>query len=230
MKAIIRAENLSKNFTRGSAKFYAVKNVNFTLNEGEFIHIIGRSGSGKSTFLNLLAGLLKPSEGKIFFEDKDINDFSDEEMSRYRNEIIGFVPQSLGTIPNLSVLENVCLPYYLFKRNESIYERASMLLDMMGIFYLKDDFPKNLSGGELKRVLLARSLINSPKVLILDEPTSDLDKKTTIEIMDLLKKINSKGTALIIVTHELDILKYGDILYQMDDGKLIKKGDRDEII
>ena len=223
MESIIKTENLSKSFKRGSNTLFAVKNVNFTLEEGDFVNIIGRSGSGKSTFLNLLSGLLKPTEGKIFAKGKDMSDFSDGEISKYRNEIIGFVPQSLGTLPNLNVLENVSLPYYLFKRDDSAYEKAAMLLDEMGILHLKDDFPKNLSGGELKRVLIARSMINSPELLILDEPTSDLDKNTTMEIMDLLKKINSKGTALIIVTHELDILKYGNTLCQMEDGSLIKK-------
>ena len=223
MEPIIKAENLSKSFKRGSNTLFAVKNVNFTLEEGDFVNIIGRSGSGKSTFLNLLSGLLKPTEGKIFAKGKDMSDFSDREISKYRNEVIGFVPQSLGTLPNLNVLENVSLPYYLFKRDDSAYEKAAMLLDEMGILHLKDDFPKNLSGGELKRVLIARSMINSPELLILDEPTSDLDKNTTMEIMDLLKKINSKGTALIIVTHELDILKYGNTLCQMEDGSLIKK-------
>lgn len=223
MESIIKTENLSKSFKRGSNTIFAVKNVNFTLEEGDFVNIIGRSGSGKSTFLNLLSGLLKPTEGKIFAKGKDLSDFSDREISKYRNEVIGFVPQSLGTLPNLNVLENVSLPYYLFKRDDSAYEKAAMLLDEMGILHLKDDFPKNLSGGELKRVLIARSMINSPELLILDEPTSDLDKNTTMEIMDLLKKINSKGTALIIVTHELDILKYGNTLCQMEDGSLIKK-------
>ena len=230
MESIIETENLSKSFKRGSNTLFAVKNVNFTLKEGDFVNIIGRSGSGKSTFLNLLSGLLKPTEGKIFAKGKDMSDFSDIEISKYRNEVIGFVPQSLGTLPNLNVLENVSLPYYLFKRDDSAYEKAAMLLDEMGILHLKDDFPRNLSGGELKRVLIARSMINSPELLILDEPTSDLDKNTTMEIMDLLKKINSKGTALIIVTHELDILKYGNTLYQMEDGSLIKKEDRDEFI
>ena len=223
MESIIKTENLSKSFKRGSNTLFAVKNVNFTLEEGDFVNIIGRSGSGKSTFLNLLSGLLKPTEGKIFAKGKDLSDFSDREISKYRNEVIGFVPQSLGTLPNLNVLENVSLPYYLFKRDDSAYEKAAMLLDEMGILHLKDDFPKNLSGGELKRMLIARSMINSPELLILDEPTSDLDKNTTMEIMDLLKKINSKGTALIIVTHELDILKYGNTLCQMEDGSLIKK-------
>ena len=223
MELIIKTENLSKSFKRGSNTLFAVKNVNFTLKEGDFVNIIGRSGSGKSTFLNLLSGLLKPTEGKIFAKGKDMSDFSDREISKYRNEVIGFVPQSLGTLPNLNVLENVSLPYYLFKRDDSAYEKAAMLLDEMGILHLKDDFPRNLSGGELKRVLIARSMINSPELLILDEPTSDLDKNTTMEIMDLLKKINSKGTALIIVTHELDILKYGNTLCQMENGSLIKK-------
>ena len=223
MESIIKTENLSKSFKRGPNTLFAVKNVNFTLEEGDFVNIIGRSGSGKSTFLNLLSGLLKPTEGKIFAKGKDMSDFSDREISKYRNEVIGFVPQSLGTLPNLNVLENVSLPYYLFKRDDSAYEKAAMLLDEMGILHLKDDFPKNLSGGELKRVLIARSMINSPELLILDEPTSDLDKNTTMEIMDLLKKINSKGTALIVVTHELDILKYGNTLCQMEDGSLIKK-------
>lgn len=134
MESIIKTENLSKSFKRGSNTFFAVKNVNFTLNEAEFVNIIGRSGSGKSTFLNLLSGLLKPTEGKIFAKGKNIGDFFDREISKYRNETIGFVPQSLGTLPNLNVLENVSLPYYLFKRDESAYEKAAMLLDMMGIF------------------------------------------------------------------------------------------------
>lgn len=219
---LIETKNLSKKFNRAGRSFYAVKDISLKINDKDFIHIIGRSGSGKSTFLNLLAGILRPSEGDILFEGKSVKNLSDEELSVYRNEFLGFVPQTLGTIPNLTVLENVALPYYLQKREGSSYERASMLLDMMGIIHLKDDFPRNLSGGELKRVLIARSLINEPKILLLDEPTSDLDKNTTFEIMELLKKINEQ-TALVIVTHELDILKYGDVLLEMDDGTLTKK-------
>ena len=220
---MIEVKNLVKAFQVDGKEFKALDDVSFKVNDGEIFGVIGLSGAGKSTFLNLLSGLLKPTEGKIFAKGKDMSDFSDREISKYRNEVIGFVPQSLGTLPNLNVLENVSLPYYLFKRDDSAYEKAAMLLDEMGILHLKDDFPKNLSGGELKRVLIARSMINSPELLILDEPTSDLDKNTTMEIMDLLKKINSKGTALIIVTHELDILKYGNTLCQMEDGSLIKK-------
>lgn len=219
---LIETQNLSKSFKRAGRSFFAVKNINLEIHEKDFIHIVGRSGSGKSTLLNLLAGILKPTEGEVLYKKRSLKNLSDGELSLYRNENLGFVPQTLGTIPNLNVLENVALPYFLHNREGTSYERASMLLDMVGILHLKDDFPKNLSGGELKRVLIARSLINEPEILLLDEPTSDLDSKTTIEIMELLKEINKK-TTLVIVTHEIDILKYGDVLYEMDDGNLVKK-------
>jgi len=144
----------------------------------------------------------------------------DEEKSEYRNEFIGYVPQSLGTLPTLNVLDNVRLPYFFKKREGDGIERARMLLDMCGILDLENDFCKNLSGGELKRVLIARALMNEPKILIADEPTSDLDSKTTIEIMNMLKEINEKGTTIIIVTHDNDLLKYGSRLLEMTDGKL----------
>ena len=220
MESIIKTENLSKSFKRGSNTIFAVKNVNFTLEEGDFVNIIGRSGSGKSTFLNLLSGLLKPTEGKIFAKGKDMSDFSDREISKYRNEVIGFVPQSLGTLPNLNVLENVSLPYYLFKRDDSAYEKAAMLLDEMGILHLKDDFPKNLSGGELKRVLIARSMINSPELLILDEPTSGLDFNNMLVISDIIKNL-SKDKAIILISHDYELLsRVVDRVIFLEEGKI----------
>lgn len=153
-------------------------------------------------------------------EGKNLSDMDDEEKSGYRNEFIGYVPQSLGTLPTLNVLDNVRLPYFFKKREGDGVERARMLLDMCGILDLENDFCKNLSGGELKRVLIARALMNEPKILIADEPTSDLDSKTTIEIMNMLKEINEKGTTIIIVTHDNDLLKYGSRLLEMTDGKL----------
>ena len=153
-------------------------------------------------------------------EGKNLSKMDDEEKSGYRNEFIGYVPQSLGTLPTLNVLDNVRLPYFFKKREGNGVERARMLLDMCGILDLENDFCKNLSGGELKRVLIARALMNEPKILIADEPTSDLDSKTTIEIMNMLKEINEKGTTIIIVTHDNDLLKYGSRLLEMTDGKL----------
>lgn len=217
---LINVNNLSKSFRRGERDFFAIDNVSFDVKEKDFINIIGKSGSGKSTLLTLLSAIIEPTSGDIFVEGKNLSSMNDEEKSEYRNEFIGYVPQSLGTLPTLNVLDNVRLPYFFKKREGDGIERARMLLDMCGILDLENDFCKNLSGGELKRVLIARALMNEPKILIADEPTSDLDSKTTIEIMDMLKEINEKGTTIIIVTHDNDLLKYGSRLLEMTDGKL----------
>lgn len=217
---LINVNNLSKSFRRGERDFFAIDNVSFDVKEKDFINIIGKSGSGKSTLLTLLSAIIEPTSGDIFVEGKNFSSMNDEEKSGYRNEFIGYVPQSLGTLPTLNVLDNVRLPYFFKKREGDGIERARMLLDMCGILDLEDDFCKNLSGGELKRVLIARALMNEPKILIADEPTSDLDSKTTIEIMNMLKEINEKGTTIIIVTHDNDLLKYGSRLLEMTDGKL----------
>lgn len=217
---LINVNNLSKSFIRGERDFFAIDNVSFDVNEKDFINIIGKSGSGKSTLLTLLSAIIEPTSGDIFVEGKNFSSMNDEEKSEYRNEFIGYVPQSLGTLPTLNVLDNVRLPYFFKKREGDGIERARMLLDMCGILDLENDFCKNLSGGELKRVLIARALMNEPKILIADEPTSDLDSKTTIEIMNMLKEINEKGTTIIIVTHDNDLLKYGSRLLEMTDGKL----------
>lgn len=217
---LINVNNLSKSFRRGERDFFAIDNVSFDVKEKDFINIIGKSGSGKTTLLTLLSAIIEPTSGDILVEGKNLSKMDDEEKSGYRNEFIGYVPQSLGTLPTLNVLDNVRLPYFFKKREGDGVERARMLLDMCGILDLENDFCKNLSGGELKRVLIARALMNEPKILIADEPTSDLDSKTTIEIMDMLKEINEKGTTIIIVTHDNDLLKYGSRLLEMTDGKL----------
>ena len=217
---LINVNNLSKSFKRGERDFFAIDNVSFDVKEKDFINIIGKSGSGKTTLLTLLSAIIEPTSGDILVEGKNLSDMDDEEKSGYRNEFIGYVPQSLGTLPTLNVLDNVRLPYFFKNREGDGVERARMLLDMCGILDLENDFCKNLSGGELKRVLIARALMNEPKILIADEPTSDLDSKTTIEIMNMLKEINEKGTTIIIVTHDNDLLKYGSRLLEMTDGKL----------
>lgn len=217
---LINVNNLSKSFRRGERDFFAIDNVSFDVKEKDFINIIGKSGSGKTTLLTLLSAIIEPTSGDILVEGKNLSDVDDEEKSGYRNEFIGYVPQSLGTLPTLNVLDNVRLPYFFKNREGDGVERARMLLDMCGILDLENDFCKNLSGGELKRVLIARALMNEPKILIADEPTSDLDSKTTIEIMNMLKEINEKGTTIIIVTHDNDLLKYGSRLLEMTDGKL----------
>ena len=217
---LLQAQGLSKRFKRRGDDFFAVKDVDFSLDTGEFVFICGRSGSGKTTFLNLLAGLLNADSGTIAYSGKNIFSFSDDERSLYRNESIGFVPQTIGSLPNLSVLDNVRLPHFLFQRDGDGEGRAALLLEMMGIAHLKDELPKNLSGGETKRMLIARALMNAPAVLIADEPTSDLDGATTKAVMSALKTVNEEGTAVVIVTHDSEIVGGGIKTYTMTDGTL----------
>lgn len=218
--SILEVKNISKKFIRGDRGFYALEDVSFSVDKSELVYIKGKSGSGKSTLLNLIAGLLRPDSGSVNFNGVDISTYSDEKISEYRNVSIGYVPQSLGTLPNLTIAENVELPFHIYKKQDSARERALMLLDKMHILELKDEFPRSLSGGELKRVLLARALMNEPKLIITDELTSDLDSATTKDIMKILYNIHESGTTLIMVTHDDDIIRDKDRVIHMEAGKL----------
>lgn len=217
---LLKISDLSKSFKGGRKEFFALQNVNFEINQSDFINIIGKSGSGKSTLLRLLSGLIIPTSGEILPAGKNIFDMNDAEISLYRNEYVGYVPQSLGLIYNLNVFDNIRLPYFFERRDGDGVDRASDLLKNLKIDYLQDEMPANLSGGEFKRVLIARALMNNPKILLLDEPTSDLDSETTTDIMNYLKEINESGTSIVMVTHDFDLLKYGNRLFRMKDGVL----------
>ncbi len=219
---LLQTKQLSRTFTRSGSDFFAVKEADFTIDSSDFVFIVGRSGSGKTTLLNLLSGILEPTSGTVLFEDKDITLMSDTEKSYYRNESMGFVPQSLGALPNLSVLDNVRVPFFLFKRDGDTEGRALSLLEVMGIAHLKDEMPKNLSGGESKRMLIARALMNAPKLLIADEPTANLDAETAAGVMQAVKDVNKLGTAVLIVTHDSTILDPHCTTYRMDAGTLSK--------
>ena len=217
---LLKTKALSKSFARGRNSFFAVKNVDFSISASDFVFIVGRSGSGKTTFLNLISGILDPTQGHVFFEDEDISSMNDTAKSFYRNESIGFVPQSLAYLPNLSVFDNVRVPFFLFNRDGDSEGRALSLLELMDIAHLKNEMPQNLSGGEVKRMLIARALMNSPKLLIADEPTANLDKETSETVMNLIKSVNKLGTAVLIVTHDSEILDENSTIYKMDDGEL----------
>jgi len=219
---LLKTKALSKSFARGRNSFFAVKNVDFSISASDFVFIVGRSGSGKTTFLNLISGILDPTQGQVFFEDEDISSMSDTAKSFYRNESIGFVPQSLAYLPNLSVFDNVRVPFFLFNRDGDSEGRALSLLELMDIAHLKNEMPQNLSGGEIKRMLIARALMNSPKLLIADEPTANLDKETSETVMNLIKSVNKLGTAVLIVTHDFEILNENSTIYRMNDGELTK--------
>ena len=219
---LLKTKALSKSFARGKNSFFAVKDVDFSSSASDCVFIVGRSGSGKTTFLNLISGILDPTQGQVFFEDEDISSMSDTAKSFYRNESIGFVPQSLAYLPNLSVFDNVRVPFFLFNRDGDSEGRALSLLELMDIAHLKNEMPQNLSGGEIKRMLIARALMNSPKLLIADEPTANLDKETSETVMNLIKSVNKLGTAVLIVTHDSEILDENSTIYRMDAGELTK--------
>lgn len=216
----LEIRNLSRKFQQGEREFYALKDLNLSVGQGDFINITGRSGSGKSTLLNLIAGLLRPTEGDILWNGKVVSQISDEESSRFRNDQIGYVMQGNAALANLTVWENVCLPWYIYPREGDVGARATKLLEQVGIAHLRDAYPSRLSGGEIKRMSIARALINGPEILLADEPTGDLDKENTEEIMRLFREIANQGTTVIVVTHELDTLRYGDLTYSMEQGRL----------
>lgn len=217
---LVDVNNVYKIFERGGRDFTTLNDVNFSVNSGDFINIVGKSGSGKSTLLTILSAIQDPTKGDVRVLERKISEMTDDEKSHYRNEFVGYVPQTLGTLSTLNVIDNVRLPHFFMKREGDGIKRAEELLGMCGILHLKYEFPRNLSGGEVKRVLIARALMNEPKILLADEPTSDLDSATSSEIMEMLKKINDNGTTIIIVTHDDDLLKYGSRLLEMSDGKL----------
>lgn len=217
---LLEIQQLCRQYNRRGKEFSAVDNVNLSIERGDFVSIIGRSGSGKSTLLNMLAGLLTPSSGSIKLEGRNIYALKDKEKSKIRNSRLGYIPQGAGALSNLTVFDNVRLPYFLSKRQGDASGRAAFLLDEVGISPLADMLCSQLSGGELRRVLIARALMNEPDILIADEPTSDLDIGTTQDIMELFSRINKNGTTILIVTHELDTLEFGNRVLTMAAGRL----------
>ena len=217
---MLEIKNISKSYNRQGKDFFAVKDVNLNISDGDFIHIIGRSGSGKSTFLNIVAGLLSADKGSLSLDGTNYMELLDEEKSEFRNKNIGFIPQSPALLSYLNVLENIRLPYDMYEKEGDSEGKARYFLNELGLEHLAKSYPKELSGGELRRIIIARALMTEPKILIADEPTSDLDIEATKEVMDLLKKINEKGTTVLVVTHELDTLKYGKKVYTMSEGIL----------
>ena len=219
---MLTVRNLCREYSRGGSwvKFLALDSVNLDVKAGEFVSIIGRSGSGKSTLLNIIAGLLSPSSGSVLLHGADLAGMSDSELSRIRSEVIGFIPQGASALPGLTVMENVLLPYALYHSDPQAETYASELLSRFGIAHLAESYPDELSGGELRRALIARALINHPEIVAADEPVSDLDVKSADEVMKIFAELNREGVTLLIVSHDLEGLKYSESVYTMTDGKL----------
>ena len=285
---LLELVDLTRQFVRRGTPFDAVSHADLTIDAGEFVAIAGRSGNGKSTLINMVAGLVRPSSGTVHVDGREVTELSDKELSLLRNRTIGFVTQSQTLLGNLTVLDNVILPATMFpdalpfmeaentddaaaqKQNntaetvpgiESVAdedstesstepdpfmpdviapiadadgkpsdpaasqpdlftERAKHLLTQLGVADLADSYPRELSGGEMRRVSIARALMNQPKLLIADEPTGDLDQESTDIVMKLLSSQADNGTAILMVTHDPDALEYADKVYRMDAGAL----------
>ncbi|MGI1706989.1 ABC transporter ATP-binding protein [Bifidobacterium breve] len=290
---LLELVDLTRQFVRRGTPFDAVSHVDLTIDAGEFVAIVGRSGNGKSTLINMVAGLVRPSSGTVRVDGREVTELSDKELSLLRNRTIGFVTQSQTLLGNLTVLDNVILPATMFpdalpfmeaenkddaavqKQNnmaetepcieseadngsasdenstesstepdpfmpdviapitgtdqslhsalgqpDVLTERAKHLLTQLGVADLADSYPRELSGGEMRRVSIARALMNQPKLLIADEPTGDLDQESTDIVMQLLRSQADNGTAILMVTHDPDALEYADKVYRMDAGVL----------
>lgn len=214
------AEKLVKEYERRGKTFRAVDDVDIQIREGEFIIITGESGSGKTTLLNLLLGLTKPASGSVRFEGEDINSFDDRRLSEIRNEKIKYIPQGDSLLSSLTVRENILFPFVIGGKEKPSDERLYELSDMLGITDLLDEYPSELSGGEMRRATIARAIINKPAVIIADEPTGNLDRDNTSKVMEIFKDISGEGTAVVVVTHQRETLGYASKIFGMSHGKL----------
>jgi putative ABC transport system ATP-binding protein len=207
-EAVIRTENLTRIYTTGKIQLAALNDVNLAVSEGSFLGITGASGSGKSTLMNLLGGLDTPTRGEIYVQGKYISGMDNQELAEYRRFGVGMIFQSFNLISSFSAQENVGLPLlFADVRKKQRKERALQMLDRVGLAPRKDHRPSELSGGEQQRVAIARALINQPKILLADEPTGNLDSRTSRDIVELLAQLNSQGLTLAMVSHEEALLR-----------------------
>lgn len=220
---MLRVENIKHSFKTGNEWTTVLHDINFTVNKGEMVALLGSSGSGKSTMLNLMAGLMKPTEGHIYIADHDIVQMGENKLAEFRRKHIGFIFQAYELITSLTVRENVELPLVFQSVSPSVRkQKALALLEQVGIPDKADLFPSQLSGGQQQRVSIARSLITEPSVIFADEPTGNLDTRTEEEIIAILLKLNqSLKTTFIVVTHELEVAEQMQRTFSLRDGYLI---------
>jgi putative ABC transport system ATP-binding protein len=222
MAAIVRIVDLVKNYYMGTQTVYVLKGLNLSFEQGDFIALMGPSGSGKSTLLNVLGCLDKPTSGSYFLDGTDVARMDDDQLSEVRSTYLGFIFQSYNLLPQYTVVENIELPllYQGIKLNEATKDRCVALAEMVGLGDRLDHRPLQLSGGQQQRVAIARSLVNDPHLILGDEPTGNLDSRTSMEIMQTLRDLNKSGKTIIMVTHENDIAAWARRVVRLRDGRV----------
>jgi putative ABC transport system ATP-binding protein len=224
MSSVVQLEEIHKIYDSGEVPVHAVRGVTLTIGAGEFVAVMGASGSGKSTMMNLLGCLDRPTKGRYLLGGTDVSALGRNELADLRNQKLGFVFQGFNLLSRTTALENVELPMLYGRRHftsKEVRDRALHSLDIVGLSKRADHFPSQLSGGQQQRVAIARALINEPQILLADEPTGNLDSKTSVEIMGVFQKLNDQGITIVMVTHELDIAHYCKRNLIMRDGKLV---------
>ena len=223
----LRAESISQDFLRDSARegyIVAVAETDLCLSSGTVTAVMGRSGSGKSTLLHILGGLLPPVTGKVFVGTTDLYALSEDARAELRSSSLGIVPQQLMWLRALTVRENDHLSALLYGREQDVSAHADALMERLGIASLAHVYPSELSGGELRRMMIARALAGTPQILLLDEPTGDLDAENTRRVLELVRETADAGTAALLVTHEREAASYADVCYTMAEGRLERGG------
>ncbi len=219
---MIELEGLCKHYGKGGRRMTAVADASLHVGRGDFVSIMGHSGSGKTTLLSLMGGLTRPTAGTVRVDGIDLWGMDDRNLARLRNRHIGFVYQFASLIPTLTALENVVLPVVFGTPSPDARERALGLLSALGMAERADAFPGQLSGGEQRRVAIARSFINTPAVVLADEPTGDLDEETEGEVFELFRRMNQQGAAFVLVTHSRELAALGGVRLRMDHGRLLQ--------
>ncbi len=224
MASVVSIQDLHKTYDTGEVKVHAVRNVSLEIQRGEFLAVMGASGSGKSTMMNMLGCLDRPTTGRYLLDGIDVAQLDRNELADIRNQKLGFVFQGFNLLARTTALENVELPMLYGKQRMTAKEvktRALHCLDIVGLSNRSDHFPSQLSGGQQQRVAIARALVNQPEMLLADEPTGNLDSRTSAEVMGVFQKLNDQGITIVMVTHELDIAHYCKRNLIMRDGRIV---------